>query len=424
MRHSLGLIRRRVALTPVGSRRLGLVCIEGRMSLASLVYASILKRGSESPMSETGQFVLICPTPEGGHIEHAYDLALSLANLTQTRQTLLSRPGAKAYLPSSQGHLVRIVEWIPSLPPTSTNKYVQVGRFSLALVTEHLRIIGLLWKLGPGTVLIVEEPRYPMPRLFHYLGRASRIVAFVHNAVDHDLVQRSAKDVIRKRIALSFYRRVDALAVHGPRQAETVRNEFSRPTKSFVLPGSSRISAPRTVESPSSLHPLTFVCLGELRQNKGLELAIAAAKLAQVRLVVVGRSIDDEYTETLVKLAADAETVEVRVRFLEPSEFQSYISDSAALVLPYTHFEAQSGVVARAISANVHLFLSDLPSLLEQVADYPNVTVSECGSVDSLARKLREFADNPPTMNRNINNGDDDQFDEWSQIASAIHSGW
>ena len=375
-------------------------------------------------MSEPEKYVVICPTPEGGHIEHAFDLASSLADLTGRSQTLLSRPGARRYLATSDSGAVDVVEAIPKLPRPSRNKYVQYCSFSMALVREHLNIIVALWRLGPRVVLIIEEPRYPFPSLFRLVGRASRVVAFVHNAVDHNPDQVTAKDKIRARIAAAFYRSADALAVHGLRQAETVRTTFSRPTRSFVLPGSSRVSVPHEDADGSRSAPFSFVCLGELRPNKGIEIAIEAAKHAEVHLEVVGRSIDEEYTMTLLEMAAKAPTVDVHVQFLAPGMFQSYIENAAALVLPYTHFEAQSGVVARAMSSNTHVVISDLPALIEQVGNYDNASFVSSGSVESLASVLRNLSKNPPHQAKAQQDGGSGEADEWSRIASGISSGW
>ena len=68
--------------------------------------------------------LVICPTPKGGHIEHAADLAVALARVHKVHVLLATRSGASEYLPNELDG-VTVVECIPALVPTSRSRLLR-----------------------------------------------------------------------------------------------------------------------------------------------------------------------------------------------------------------------------------------------------------------------------------------------------------
>lgn len=377
--------------------------------------------------------VIVCPTPAGGHIEHACDIAIGTFKATGSRALLLTRPGARDYLPTKVREFVEILEVIPPLPKKASGWRRPLQFFSQAanLVREHLRIRAVIKPLSGSSVLLFEEPRYPFPGLLQPKASETKTCLLLHNAIEHSQAKSSLTARIRSQIAAAARNRVNYIAVHGKTQLELVESVTSTPVRSFPLPGSSYLHSlvadedmllkrrfPRLAE--------TFVCLGELRANKGLEVAIEASRDSGVRLLIIGKAVDAEYALRIQERTAQITTIEFSPEFITPSDFDYILGNCRAILLPYTQFDAQSGVLARAINKGVPVIASDLASLVEQSASASEVVFFQTGSSVKLADALRK----PPLkvsskMSVHANTSTDElSIAEWNSLADAVQTGW
>lgn len=373
------------------------------------------------PAGGTEQSVIICPTPEGGHIEHAADVAIALFEETAVRPILVTRPGAKNYLPADIQMYASIRE---VLPPLSPNKgLMKAVHLAVSLVREHFKIRKIFRNLGSdGGLLILEEPRYPYPSL---LARSARVKSalIMHNAISHSL-KRSGAERIKSLIAVGCLRNVDSVVVHGQQQLSIVRSQTSAPVTSSPLPITSRLpDLMESVSNPAAIDELptfrnVYVCVGEIRENKGIETAILAAVNTDISLVIAGKAVDSAYLARLQKLSEGLENVTFVDRFLDVAEFNLLIENAHCILLPYSHFNAQSGVLAKAISANRPVIATRLPALEEQAHGYARIrffTADDVGQLNTL------LEDGVPVSNR-MAMGQEPGGDEgtWSDLACAL----
>ncbi|MBO9626635.1 MAG: glycosyltransferase [Microbacterium sp.] len=355
--------------------------------------------------------LVVCPTPTGGHMEQAAELALAAAALGK-RVGIATRPGAIDDLPAAVPAVVEVLEVLPPLPPRG-------GALGYAgpLIREHGRLRRLSRRLAPGAVVAVEEPRYPFARAIVRGGRRDvRVVGLLHNAIDHAAGSRRSVDRVRQAIAARFARSADSVVVHGERQAEVVRAAGIESVRVLRLPTFGRLHVQDQAAIPSHA-----ACLGELRPNKGIEIAIAAARAGGAELVVAGAPIDDGYLAELQALAAAAPSVTLIPGFMSGGELDARTRGAGMVVLPYASFAAQSAILGRAMHAGTFVVCSDLPSLREQLGAYSRVAFFPPGDVAALAALLTVSRE-PPTAG-DADGGDAHDYADWARYADAVVNG-
>ena len=353
---------------------------------------------TERSTSSAENLVVVCPTEYGGQLEHAADLALALHASPETGSVwLVSRPGAREYLGWEPDHPVRIVESVPprrtAIPSSRAGKLVRAGLQVMDLLREHAAVRAVASRAGHGAVLALDSTKYPAPALL-CVHREQRTVVFVHNAQPHfDQSTASVRERLLLWLERSCSRHANGVITHGEEQARIVRGYTQRPVSAVRLPISSRLD-PRTVPSlPAGPRSPYALCIGEVRANKGTELAMIAAGQAGVPLLVRGAAESPELAEELHRIAQRYPTVDFEDRFLDRDDFAGYIHDAAVIVLPYTHFDAHSGVLSKAMGEGTPVVASDLPSLRAQAGDYPLFTGADPHDAHAFGRVLRTVFD-------------------------------
>lgn len=337
---------------------------------------------------------VVSPTEYGGQIEHAFDTAVALSRHDAiSKAVLISRAGASNYLGNPAVPGLEVREILPA-------RRIKAGRLynaarpvlqSIDLVKEHFAIRRELARTATSSVLLVlDASRYPVPRVLGPQKIEKKIAIFVHNAQPH--VEKGNRSV-RQRVLRYLERRcidgADLAVTHGDRQLETVASYTKTKLASVALPQDSFLDEAATTSqvTANSSGPYAL-CIGELRENKGVEDAMTAAKLAGVRLLVAGKSHNAAMAAKLLGLASQGADTELIDRFLEKSEFDSLILGASVVMLPYTQFDAQSGIMAKAMRAGKVIVASDLLALREQAAKYSGITFCEPSNPLQLAQAL------------------------------------
>ncbi|MDO4919644.1 glycosyltransferase [Kocuria sp.] len=345
--------------------------------------------------------VVVCPTEYGGQLEHAADLALALDDSPAVRRvTLVSRRGARSYLGWDEQHPVRVVETVPprrtGTPSSRAAAVARAGLQVLDLLREHVAVRRAAQQAGRDAVVALDSTKYPAPGLLR-AHRTQRTVVFVHNAQPHfDLGSASARERVLMWLEHSCARHADRVVTHGAEQGEIVRGYTARPVNAVDLPVSSRLDGDPAGESShreSPAHEPYALCLGEVRANKGIELAMDAAGHAGVPLLVRGAAESPELGQDLLRRAAQYPSVDFEDRFLSRDEFAAHLREAAVIVLPYTHFDAHSGVLAKAIGTGTPVVASDLASLRAQAGDFPGFVGVDVHDRDAFGAALRAAFD-------------------------------
>lgn len=366
---------------------------------------SELRRGYTNEAILSRSLLVVCPTEYGGQIEHAAEIAAAASRTAMfSRVILLSRPGAREATSGWKDSFELHETLLPRRPSTSPWRRVSQ---TIDLLRERAHIRRLVGSLQGAAALTIlwETSKYGLTR------RTSRVenVLFLHNAIPHEAKQMTLRDRLFFLQEQRTVRRATLTALHGEAQRAIVTRWRARRIVVVPLPGDSR-TVLVSEQVPGAL------CLGEVRPNKGLENAIQAATSATIPLRVIGAPQPDSYGDQL-RDHVRGSTATVDFRYLDADEFNTTLASAEVVLLPYTHFSAQSGVLAKAMQYGRRIIASDLDSLREQAGDYPLIEFVDPGSTDELASRLAALR-NATTVETAQHHRETQQ--EWDDVARRI----
>ena len=241
------------------------------------------------------------------------------------------------------------------------------------------------------------------PRDFRELRRRGlAIVMTVHNMVAHRYYNNIHK-LVKVYFEKSVFRSCDALLVHseGLREALSDFLEGVHPpihvTPHALQYGVYRAVGPsirpmRAVDGPRE----RLLFFGDIRSNKGLHVLLRALELLpQCDLTVAGEPVEPRYFEQVRDLARRLPPgrVELIDRFVSEQEVADLFGRSSLVVLPYTLFAAQSGVLHQALTHTRPVVVSDVGALGESVRRWGVGEVVPPGDERALAWAIEQALD-------------------------------
>jgi glycosyltransferase involved in cell wall biosynthesis len=198
------------------------------------------------------------------------------------------------------------------------------------------------------------------------LARKAVLVSTVHDVVPHDsrLPAPAERKLLRR-----LYRRCGHIVVHHESVGRRLVAEFDVPIQRITViePQVPALPSTEWAPAPSQQHRLLF--FGTLRRNKGLVELLEALRLLpedDLQLVIAGRG-DPRLEELAAEAAANDPRILVESGWITPARKSELYSDCDLVVLPYTSFSSQSGVLHDAYAAGRPLIVTDVGALAETV---------------------------------------------------------
>jgi glycosyltransferase involved in cell wall biosynthesis len=225
---------------------------------------------------------------------------------------------------------------------------------------------------------------------------APHIIQSVHNVRPHDSVFPRP---VETRLLGAGYRACGTLVVAHQSLARQLVDDFGLPeAKVRVIPLpvlSDAFASPRTPAATSDGATTRFLFFGTLRNNKGISVLLdAIASLNNendLRFVFAGRG--EPALEDLVLAASTADRrIETELGYVENERRRQLYASSDVVVLPYTAFDAQSGVLQDAYAASRPVIVSRVGALGEAVDEDGTGWLVRAGDSGDLARAIREAA--------------------------------
>jgi glycosyltransferase involved in cell wall biosynthesis len=203
----------------------------------------------------------------------------------------------------------------------------------------------------------------------------------------HDLLPRrtAAKQSLWKDLLFRF----DRVIVHSERGRESLA-ELG--IEASVIPHPVFASEPERADDGR-----TLICLGTIRQYKGISDAIAATKKIQgARLLVAGDPV-----ESVNGYRAEAgELAEWRLGYLSQRELERALGESTVALFPYRPELDQSGALLQALGAGVPAVAYDVGGLAEPIERFGAGRVVPAGDVEALAAAAQELLDDDDALER------------------------
>ena len=223
-----------------------------------------------------------------------------------------------------------------------------------------------------------------------------RLLFTVHNVFPHSYPFAIPKPVF-DRWTRSAWRECDALFVHSESSAADLSAHLGPNHPSiFVVPHGvwSEGSPTHAAGFEERLSRRRLLFFGAIRKNKGLHVLLEAMDgLPEFSLIAAGEPAEPKYLrrirEQMTCQAADQVTL--IDRFIEEEEIPGLFAESSLVVLPYTSFYGQSGVLHLALTYGIPTVCSDIGALGETVRTWGVGRVVPPNDVPSLAKAIREL---------------------------------
>ncbi len=228
--------------------------------------------------------------------------------------------------------------------------------------------------------------------------RGKRIVVTVHNILPHEskgVFVSATKAVCRfaDRVLVHGKNNVRQFIAHYGIPETTVRNVAigMNACISKLIPMQ---EARRELRIPQTTR--TILSFGIIRPYKGVSdlleaLPKVASEVPEVRLIIAGKPWTDwaPYQARIDELNL-AERLDLHLDYIPTEKVPVFFASADVVVVPYTHFNAQSAVAAQSISFKRPTIVSDVGGLPECVDNDPNWIVPP-SDPDALAARLIEF---------------------------------
>lgn len=350
--------------------------------------------------SESRERLWICmytPSADGGHARYTHDLLQALASLDDpplemslvTCGDLDSRYRETSY---------SIHDVLPPIVHRSLYRHRITWAVSRAAYYARRERALLQWtaKGAPPDVIHVQEyTPWLAPRDFHWLrSRNIRVCFTVHNIRPHTyppLVPSQLYDQLNRHA----WRSCDALFVHTSGLGDDL-DRFLGPGHPpiFVTPHGLWSGAPScAVDAELTVAGGTrLLFFGTIRRNKGLHVLLSALRLLpDYSLTIAGAPVDTEYAAQIRAQLAELPNGQVRLldRFMEDEEIPTLFAEGDLVVLPYTTFAAQSGVLHDALAYRRPVVVTDIGALGESVRGWGVGEVTAPGDATALAQAIR-----------------------------------
>lgn len=336
------------------------------------------------------------PWHKGGHPEYVYKLldGLSSANGMEFKIVWpVRRDLAKRYI-DCRFFQPRV---IPSM---------SVGRGKWSTLAHRLAFwrrhdLGFLFWLfridvSKDSVVLVEEVhRFSLP-LFVLASRllGMRLVVHVHNVRRHDY-RHSLVDRLDLRATTFGLSHADLVLVHSESQRSRLLADGIDSSRCRVLVH----GIDPIVRSVPLSHAIRsrFLFFGVNRPNKGLDFLIDCLVTSglgdRVELRVAGETDDDVWHSRSASKLSSLSRVQWIDRFIEPWEVALLLEDVDCVVLPYSSFEAQSGVLHLAIEHAVPVVVSDVGAMGALVREHQCGLVFAPGDTQGAVSALESMLD-------------------------------
>jgi len=320
------------------------------------------------------------PSASGGHARYTHELLSALSEVGRDKGVRVGLVTSRDLASSYRTPLYPIFDILPPLQHRDAFDSVLSWGYSRLVHYYKREKTFLRWAVGSATSDAIHFQEYTpwlAPQHLRALKKAGKRLFFtVHNIYPHRHLPRVLSPLYRRWIGLAF-RQCDALFVH----TEDLRRQLAeflgaQHPPIFVTPhgiwttAASAVPPPSAAERARRQHLLFF---GWIRRTKGLPTLLRAMEtLPDCTLTVAGMPEDPAYREEIRALVKELPSgrVELIDRFIEDEEASLLFEQSSLVVLPYSTFAAQSGVLHDALAHRLPVVVTDVGALGQSVRSW------------------------------------------------------
>lgn len=317
------------------------------------------------------------PSSYGGHALYSYELLSALNKIGLKKNVQVSLVTSQDLKPEYRNGNYPVYDILPLLKPRNIFRNKIQWGFSRIVHYTHREAIFQRWlkqnKID-GCIHFQEYAPWLSPRYFKQLHvQGLKLFYTVHNIYPHTYplgMPRWIYHFWRRRVLKIF----DGLFVHTEglkKELITFLGKTHPPI--FVVPHGIWTITEDSLHTPcgekrAKLKHLLF--FGVIRPNKGLHILLEAMEqLPEFTLTVAGSPYEVSYQNHIRFLVKQLPHNQVKMidRFITKQEMVNLFSKSSLLILPYTTFSSQSGVLYDALAYGLPIVVTDVGGVGETV---------------------------------------------------------
>jgi glycosyltransferase involved in cell wall biosynthesis len=272
-----------------------------------------------------------------------------------------------------------------------------------------------------------------VPNSINFARSLKKPVFFtVHNVFPHsypDFIPASFINTLSKR----RWRKCDTLFVLGKKLEKTLSSFLGHKHPSIVVIPHGIWSVPpeKTTKTDESKHKRKkLLFFGGIRSNKGVHILLEGMEyLKDFDLTVAGNKDSQGYWDNkivplLEKIRKEGGKIDVRDRFIPDDEMAELFRSHDIVVLPYTTFNSQSGVLHLAVAYKKPVVVTDVGAMSEIVNEYGIGEVVPPNDPVMLAQAIRNLSNEKSAedMREKINKAALDlSWERVAEIAGAVY---
>lgn len=342
---------------------------------------------------------MFTPASSGGHARYTHELLTALSGVGQDQNVRASLITNQDLARQYRTALYDIHDILPPLRPRE--KFRNTLHWASSRAAHYIKCEEILLRWVRQNADGVHYQGYTpwlIPRHFRLLKSWGKLTFLsIHNIYPHTyypLVPRSLQHSWDKAAMLRY----DALLVHTEDLKESLIDFLGkRHPPIFVTPHGvwdATAGADALPADKKRIGKRRLLFFGVIRPNKGLHVLLRAMKrLPDCTLVVAGESEDARYQKQVRTLMDQlpAGRMEYIDRFIGDDEIPDLFLGSSVVVLPYTSFSAQSGVLHDALAYGLPVVATDVGALGESVRRWGIGRVVPTDDDEALAGAIREL---------------------------------
>lgn len=314
--------------------------------------------------------------PSGGFWPHIPELSEALA-----------LAGVELFFLSSRSRQAERVDHVIFLPMAKPFDATLVRRFSPNWIWDRL-ITGYQWlairkkmlaEIQPDIVHIQSTASLLDQFFIDGVKKTAKVVLTVHDVlpITHSIANRSRRGMTK------LYQSADQLIVHSQRNKQELMEHFSLDERRISvipmglapgIPMEKNLARERIGIRQDENYILLF---GVLRRTKGVDLAIQAVRRLsedmphrRVKLLLAGPAHSQPEMEEIAVLINNSgitDTIVMHNRYIPEESVAAYFCAADLVLLPYTKFYSQSGVLFQAYKYGTPVVVTNIGSLGETV---------------------------------------------------------
>ncbi len=268
---------------------------------------------------------------------------------------------------------------------------INYSLFGILLCIKRFKIVHIQWL----PYLEKSNLEKHFLSLYHFLSPKTKFVFTIHNVYPHNSDEQKKQHYRERFKRIEPY--IDHYMVHTESTKKVVSKEFSiAPDSISVVFHGTFVQANIPATSKRNDNRIRVLMYGNQSYYKGTDIFVKASielikkfgeKVSIHVLGMTSKELMDEYYELATRAG-----IKWIPTFIENDVLNQEIVDSDVLVFPYRAI-SQSGALLMAFPFRKPIILTNLPSFVETMGDYPLSCFVDVDSVDSLYKALSCFVE-------------------------------